>query len=374
MELGEPTGLIAQCKLRTYQKQSLAFMVNREKGQHDDEWDTFELKRTFTNPAFVNSYFPLKIDRRHETSSIVNVKISDAKVGLLCDEVGMGKSLVCIALILANPFDQKRMSDEQWKQATAHYPIQEGCSKLLPDVDVRTYLQTVPHKLQHLINERRLSLTENDMAVSPHIEVQQVYQSFKAEERRVAEANQIIVQKNNKIYAASIAAFREMLTSKKYSVKTTVISTTCTLVGQWYDEIKKWAPSLVVKVYHGSYNNHADRMTDSMDMRDVDVLLTVSTTKLTSRWCRLNYQRVIADEIHGYKLPIASSVRVWGVTATPFQRAAKISERFGCSSGIGPAAAWSQLQRATQNQQQYVDKMNTWMIRHTKNQSRFNFP
>ena len=152
MELGEPTGLIAQCKLRTYQKQSLAFMVNREKGQHDDEWDTFELKRTFTNPAFVNSYFPLNIDRRNGTHGNVTVKISDAKVGLLCDEVGMGKSLVCIALILANPFDQKRMSDEQWKQATASYPRQVGCKQLLQQVEVDTYLRTVPQELQtHLV-------------------------------------------------------------------------------------------------------------------------------------------------------------------------------------------------------------------------------
>ena len=109
------------------------------------------------------------------------------------------------------------------------------------------------------------------------IECQGIEDTFDCDSNPLA-ANVIIDQTK-----LSVAAFREMLTSKKYSVKTTVISTTCTLVGQWYDEIKKWAPSLVVKVYHGSYNKHADRMKDSMDMRDVDILLTVSTTKLTSR-------------------------------------------------------------------------------------------
>jgi hypothetical protein len=38
MEMSAPVGLLSTCKLRTYQKQSLAFMVNREKGTHDDDY------------------------------------------------------------------------------------------------------------------------------------------------------------------------------------------------------------------------------------------------------------------------------------------------------------------------------------------------
>jgi len=40
-ETKEPNGLIATCKLRTYQKQSLAFMINRENGTNDPDWEDF---------------------------------------------------------------------------------------------------------------------------------------------------------------------------------------------------------------------------------------------------------------------------------------------------------------------------------------------
>jgi hypothetical protein len=45
LEIAAPTGILSTCKLRTYQKQSLAFMVNREKGTHDDDYKSAPIKR-----------------------------------------------------------------------------------------------------------------------------------------------------------------------------------------------------------------------------------------------------------------------------------------------------------------------------------------
>ncbi len=65
---------------------------------------------------------------------------------------------------------------------------------------------------------------------------------------------------------------------------------TITLLGQWLDEIKKFAPSLVVKVYHQSFASNKKKKDyaklcnrgPSMpmtDLRNVDILLCVATTK-----------------------------------------------------------------------------------------------
>ena len=106
MELQEPSGLIASCRLRTYQKQSLAFMVNREQGKHD--------------PDYVeSSILGRKLFRRQKGKSDYEHRFSGIKTGMLCSEVGMGKTLVCIALICANPGSYKRISDAKFAIATA---------------------------------------------------------------------------------------------------------------------------------------------------------------------------------------------------------------------------------------------------------------
>ena len=64
-------------------------MINRENGTNDPDW-----KNYFCTRAGFGS-------------------LKDVKSGLLCSEVGMGKSLVCIALVLANPSDTKMMTDAQ---------------------------------------------------------------------------------------------------------------------------------------------------------------------------------------------------------------------------------------------------------------------
>jgi hypothetical protein len=95
-------------------------MVNRERGENDDEWITSTQGGRLQTLTCVNgeimsskyNYFP------GIRSIPFQFIIPGIKCGLLCDEVGMGKSLVAIALVLANPaFNVKRLSDADWNLA-----------------------------------------------------------------------------------------------------------------------------------------------------------------------------------------------------------------------------------------------------------------
>ena len=325
MELAAPTGLIESCKLRTYQKQSLAFMVNREKSEHD--------------PDFVSGNISRKLFRRQTGKSEYAHAFSDIKTGLLCSEVGMGKSLVCIALVCANPGAYKRMSAEMFAKARSPVGTMDWGeyehSPLRPP--------TLKSKYAHRAKRRRGSL-------------------LGAQKKELEEFNGSVAEK---ICVGDLETAR-------YKVKTTVISTTNTIVGQWYDEIKKFAPSLTVKVHHGSYRQSPDFFDPNVtDLQDVDILLTVNTTAPPT-WCaRMTFHRVIVDEIHQYFLPYYHSRYVWGVTATPFEKLKSIFGKFGHqdSIGLGLGTKWIMQQRNPNAlHQPFIDAMNTFMIRHTKDQ------
>ena len=311
MEICAPTGLIASCKLRTYQKQSLSFMVNREKGAHDTDYKTGPMKRL--------------LFRRQVGKSDYSHTFENIKTGILASEVGMGKSLVCIALVLANPGSIKKMSAANFAKATRP-------------------LETKPPNRQS-VTGRYGRVKKKDINKAPN--------------SRLCE--QVCVND---------------LVQGLYKVKTTVISTTNTIVGQWYDEIKKFAPTLNVKVHHGSYSsspdffNPASNYTKSQ-MQDIDILLTVNTTAPPSWCCRLTFHRVIVDEIHQYFIPYYHSQNIWGVTATPFEKLSGIFTKFGQNvGGLGLGTKWNLLsyQQNPANQTAFVEAMNVFMIRHTKNQ------
>ena len=86
LEAPAPRGLAPSVTLKPYQKQSLAFML--------------ELERT-TDPRFVGS-LP-RPAASAASGGAPGPTVSERRGGWLCDEVGMGKTLVSIALILANP-------------------------------------------------------------------------------------------------------------------------------------------------------------------------------------------------------------------------------------------------------------------------------
>jgi SNF2 family DNA or RNA helicase len=134
-------------------------------------------------------------------------------------EVGMGKTLICIALVLANPGSYKRMSVAKFKKSTV--PL--TTKKFDPNGEKKSE-QKEKKKLNKQFNAKICqAVCEND------------------------------------------------LEKQLYKVKTTVISTSNTIVGQWYDEIKKFAPNINIKVHHGSYKSSPDYFNPSVtDIQDVD--------------------------------------------------------------------------------------------------------
>ena len=362
MELSEPVGLLASCKLRTYQKQSLAFMVNRERGTNDPDWKSFTVRRLFVIPGF---------------SRRMTLEFPNAKVGLLCDEVGMGKSLVCIALVLANPFQGKRMSDSLWSEARAGMPALTGLVAVdHATVGTRPFLKESGVPTSRWTNEFGNPLSWYQIMHIPGIRAAHTKWKIAYDKNELFINQQHAV--NNKIMKRRHSEFSVLLNSNKFKVKTTVISTTVTLLGQWYDEIRKFAPHLTVKVFHSSFNKRESKISATADLRDVDILLSVSTTKLPVQWRLLSFQRLIADEVHAYKFPLnAHSTKMWGVTATPFAKFKKICDEFyhtrkGGSASLAPLAnLWSSMPKHTDdaNQKRCADILNTWMIRHTKDQT-----
>jgi SNF2 family DNA or RNA helicase len=237
-EAQTPAGFATGITLRPYQRQSLAFMLNVE---------------------------------RRTGNELPPLGEHGATGGWLCDEVGMGKTAVCVALCLAHPSTKKRGSDAAW------YGVQRA-------------LTCKPQPSRWL--GRRFNRVLNPL-----------FDTWQAPPQP----------------------------RERVNLKTTLVLTNVSLVGQWEDEVKKFAPGLRVQRFYGS-NKFSARAIG--DWRDVDVLISTFTTSFAvdSRFGRaiLNgvmFHRVIVDECHlaRWKSDISDlrAAHKWAVTGTPFQGSAR---------------------------------------------------
>ena len=236
-EAQTPAGFATGITLRPYQRQSLAFMLNVE---------------------------------RRTGNELPPLGEHGATGGWLCDEVGMGKTAVCVALCLAHPSTKKRGSDAAWSG------IQRALTcKPRPPV--------------------AWSLSQ------PRLEP--VHDTWQA--------------------PAPVAG--------RMNLKTTLVLTNVSLVGQWEDEVRKFAPGLRVQRFYGSSKFSARAIGD---WRDVDVLISTFTTSfdVDNRFGRaildgIMFHRVIVDECHlaRYKHDVDDlrAAHKWAVTGTPFQGSAR---------------------------------------------------
>jgi SNF2 family DNA or RNA helicase len=178
------------------------------------------------------------------------------------------------------------MTDAQFKKATVELRLMKGLKQstiyqppmvsYLP-VSIRTKLAKVwPWSSSENIRD----ITENEAnAISNDVNrPESIRKETKAGIKRYREelvlnkAKEIQIDANNaRIKREYLAMQTNILQQQMYPVKTTIIATTCTLVGQWYDEIKKFAPNINIKVHHGSYKSSPDYFNPSVtDIQDVD--------------------------------------------------------------------------------------------------------
>ncbi len=125
--------------------------------------------------------------------------------------------------------------------------------------------------------------------------------------------------------------FQGMLDSsydgKPVRYKVTLVIVNNTLVQQWADEVKKFAPGLVVRTYYAS---KALKDSALKGLRDADVLITTPHMVMPTALKRnVVFHRIVVDEAHllgdgsttTCKLPALCEYkrpRVWLVTGTPF--------------------------------------------------------
>jgi SNF2 family DNA or RNA helicase len=203
VELTAPA--LRNVELRPYQRQSLAFMLELERAPEGAET---------VGTVHIDIEKP---DHQHETFPV--------RGGWLTDEVGMGKTMVCIALILSNPFAG---------QST--------------------------HK-------------------------------------------------------------------NKIAVKTTVILTKNSLLGQWKDELQRFAPHLDVVFYHSATNKTQRDQIDrgEINLSQVDIILGTHETAVAELRKKVKFHRIICDEAHelrrGQLKKMPESDLRWAVTGTPMTTA-----------------------------------------------------
>ena len=214
VEMSPPVRSGFTTALRHYQKQSLAFMVDIERTKNRGGW--------------------------------------------LCDEVGLGKSAVVLALVATNPASPKTISTTQ--------QVNETASRMAANDQRRAQIQVAYYqecgRIDQAMEQALLHATDEDNRnkLTGH------YMGLKRMERE---------RKDAKLLS-------EMLPVSKLKLKTTVVLTSVSLLGQWEDEVKKHAPGLVVKVYHGSRKKALNNMKvlkdrDIPDLAKVDVLISTAT-------------------------------------------------------------------------------------------------
>ena len=247
-EAAQPGAIVSN--LRHYQLQQLHFMLQVERG-----------------PAMV----------------IGSCLGGDLRSGMLCSEVGMGKTAAVLALVAANPL---RTNSVTSAMVTNHY---------------------------------------RDAAA--------------AEAKYTLEMEQFKAASDSYLSSLSAGVPPPKQPVKKtidrLKLKGTVVFTSVSLLGQWEDECQKHAPSFRVFRYHPGKTavatmakmNHAGLLAE---LEKADIIITSSTFHWIAPACNwFSFHRVVHDESHLLKgsascrLECANKVHSgnrWAVTATPMEQ------------------------------------------------------
>lgn len=327
--------------LRKYQQQTLAWAIHQETSE-------FGILGHITAPILDSSGRPTGIWFSPITGEFRNTPPKDVRGGFICDDVGMGKTVVALALILANPAPDvySKTADEHWGQQRDVLPspgasTQTGSagslpserpssasSALAPDVDN----EDTPFPLQDRAFPTTAAASTNTTS--------------DASARGDTSFCLISNQGGADVAAVATAASLPII----YSGATLVICPV-SLVGQWYSETrdKLTRSDLVIIGYHGN-----DRERDICVLANSDIVITTYETvsadyrknlkersikgysssasssrsggsSPTAPLASINWHRIILDESHKVKSQSVMndavselvSKRRWCITGTP---------------------------------------------------------
>lgn len=283
VEAATPSGLVPSVRLKPYQAQSLGFMLDVERSNDPELAGTDSAGRA-------------------------------VRGGWLCDEVGMGKTMVAIALVLAH-------------RRPGSVPPQPAASNLSSSAAARNFFGLVRSSSLQTIDDVVRGLT-------------------------------VVVVPNS-------------------------------LVGQWTDEFKKYAPSVLVATFYGTNKEKALAATLAAGRGSTapTVVITSPNTLLPATLRDKQIHRLIVDESH---LIVKAAGRVgkmlpdyvWCLTGTPLTSSTNELER-GCRLlGIPPilktltvtgirwgmiSMPWTSFQSVPPSAD-LVARLRKVMIRHTKSQ------
>ncbi len=195
----------------------------------------------------------------------------------------MGKTLCVISLIVANPATDSCADEAAWKiwdtrrnwteppsarSWTILDPLPEGNS--FPGHPVGKVLSYDPNRFYSFASSRRYNAKH---------ETNPAYDKYMANPppampSKYSNANGLI------------------------KIKTTLIFTSISLFGQWEDEIKRFAPQLVVRRCHGSGDGTGELFLRKGRLGDSDVILMSPHKTPDDPFLQVEWHRIVVDESH----------------------------------------------------------------------------